>query len=287
MALPLFVDSKTSLYGLFGNPVAHSLSPVMQQAAFMERGFNAVYLAFAIQKEKLKEAVEAIRALSIQGVNVTIPYKVEVIPFLDEVEEEASIIGAVNTIKNEGGRLRGYNTDGKGFIRSLEEEFHPDWSSMNGTILGAGGAVRSVAVALARKGVKRITIVNRNREKAEELARLISAWTSVQVEGWERLSSTLKGSNLLINGTPIGMHPHVEETPVAQEALHQDLIVSELVYTPLYTRLLREAKEKGAKIHPGLMMFVYQGAIAFEIWTGKTAPVNLMEQVVRERLSAL
>lgn len=274
------IDQWTSLYGLFGNPVRHSFSPVMHQAAFSHLGINAVYLAFEIEKGKLKEAVNAIRALSIQGVNVTIPYKVEVIPFLDEVDEEAARIGAVNTIVNRGGALKGYNTDGLGYLRSLDEAYHIVWKEMEVIILGAGGAVRSVAYTLARKGVKGITLINRDLKKAEDLAALLSTMSRVRVEGWEGLHDRIGRSNLLINGTPIGMHPHQDETPVPKESLHPGLIVSDLIYTPYHTRLLREAQEIGARIHPGLKMLIYQGAVSFELWTGLPAPVEVMEQAV-------
>lgn len=278
------INSNTSLFGLFGNPVKHSLSPVMHQAAFNSLGLNAVYLAFQVEEAYLREAVGAIRALSIRGVNVTIPYKVDVISFLDEVDEEALRIGAVNTIRNLSGRLIGYNTDGIGYIRSLQEAFHPDFQEMNVTILGAGGAVRSVAYSLARQDVRRITIVNRDQEKAKNLSLFLSSICPVHVAGWEELEAILKETDLLINGTPVGMHPHIENTPVPKDMLHPDMIVSDLIYTPFTTRLLKEAEEQGAAIHRGLKMLLYQGVLAFEIWTGLPAPIEVMEKALYNHL---
>jgi shikimate dehydrogenase len=274
------MDSKTRLYGLFGNPVGHSLSPQMHNSAFAAMGINATYLAFPIERDTLREAVAAIRALQIGGVNVTIPYKVGIMPYLDVIDEEAKIYGAVNTIVNQDGILVGTNTDGPGYIRSLELEHAPVWRDLRVTLLGAGGAARSVAIAIARQGVEKITLVNRNQERAQELKQLLSSWCKVDVKTWEDLPQVVPNTSLLINGTPIGMFPNTGISPVPKELLVPDCIVSELVYNPLMTQLLKDAQEIGAKIHTGLGMFIHQGALAFQLWTGQQAPIEVMEKAV-------
>jgi shikimate dehydrogenase len=281
------MNSQTVLTGLFGHPVGHSLSPLMHNRAFAECGLNFRYAAFDIDPGQVREAVLAIRALGLRGVNVTIPHKVAVMQYLDEIDEEAAAIGAVNTIVNEGGKLIGYNTDGRGYVRSLIEEMDIELAQQSAVLLGAGGAARGVGVALISAGLSSLVIVNRTIEKAEQLAeqlRTINPGAHVTALPMERLTNTLADSTLLVQTTSIGMHPNTEASPVAAEALHEGLVVSDLIYNPLETRLLLDAKDKGARIHHGVGMFIYQGALSFEYWTGRPAPVDAMRKTVLEAL---
>lgn len=278
------ITSSTKLVGLFGHPVGHSQSPLMHNTAFVERKLDYRYLAFDVAPGELANAVQAIRALGMRGVNVTIPHKVAILPLLDEVDPLARQIGAVNTIVNEQGRLIGYNTDGSGYVRSLVEETHLALTEQRVTLLGAGGAARAVACALAQEGVKAIRILNRSREKAEQLAHLLRPVTDVQVVAPEAYQEAVESATLLINTTSVGMYPHTEEVPISTNWLHSGLIVSDLIYNPLKTKLLAEAERAGAKTHSGLGMFVYQGALAFALWTGVEAPVELMRQTVLRNL---
>lgn len=281
------MNSQTVLTGLFGRPVGHSLSPLMHNRAFAACGMNYRYAAFDIAPEQVGEAVAAIRALGLRGVNVTIPYKVTVMDYLDEVDEEAKVIGAVNTIVNDGGKLIGYNTDGRGYVRSLIEETGVDLAEQSAMLLGAGGAARGVAVALLRAGLSSLIIVNRTEEKAEQLAeqlRMLHPKAQIMSLPMNVAAETLAGCTLLVQTTSIGMHPNTGLSPIASEALHEGLLVSDLIYNPLETRLLRDAKEKGACIHHGLGMFIYQGALSFEYWTGQAAPIQVMRNTVAEAL---
>ena len=278
------ITSKTQMVGLLGHPVSHSQSPAMHNRAFAEKGLPFAYAAFDVAEEDLPDAVAGIRALGLKGVNVTIPHKVAIMPMLDEIDPLAKRIGAVNTVVNEGGRLIGYNTDGMGYVRSLVEETGIQLEQQVVTMLGAGGAARAVAFTLAERGVKQINIINRSREKAALLAEHVSAIVPTkaveQADGREAIAA----STLLINTTSIGMYPHVEDMPIPMEWLHSEMVVSDLIYNPLETRLLREARKLGAQVHSGVGMFVNQGALAFELWTKQSAPSELMRAVVLEQL---
>ncbi|MDQ0877002.1 shikimate dehydrogenase [Paenibacillus sp. V4I3] len=279
------IDSHTILYGVFGDPIRHSRSPIMLNRAFQEAGINAVYAAFHVRPEELGYAVRGIRALGYRGINVTIPHKVEVMQYLDEIDEGARIVGAVNTIVNESGKLIGYNTDGIGYVRSLKEETGIDLKGKSVLLLGAGGAARGVAYALAKEGAGRIYIANRTKERALELAETISAYTEAIGLGMDELGHVVDEVQFVLNTTSAGMHPHVEELPLPLELLRSHHLVSDLIYNPRITRFLREAEARGARIHGGLGMFIYQGAFAFEYWTGTPAPVAAMRQVVEQSLA--
>jgi shikimate dehydrogenase len=280
------LDSSTKLTGVFGYPIGHSLSPAMHNTAFRQCQLNFMYAAFQVKPEKLKEAVRGISALSFRGVNVTIPHKVAIMDFLDEINEEALEIGAVNTIVNEDGKLVGYNTDGQGFIQSLLEEMNRPLQGLSVTILGAGGAARAVAVSLARSGVSNIRIANRSLGKAEILAGHLSSRVSVSACTLDALTEQgLAKTDLLINTTSVGMYPHVDEMPIPEKLLHDRLIVSDLIYNPLETKLLRTASSIGAQVHTGLGMFVHQGALAFQLWTGRQAPIPVMKDIVLHQLT--
>ncbi|MDA5108607.1 MULTISPECIES: shikimate dehydrogenase [Brevibacillus] len=279
------ITSKTQLVGLLGHPVSHSQSPLMHNAAFSEKGLNFAYAAFDVEPERLEEAVAGIRALGIKGVNVTIPHKVAIMPMLDEIDPLAQRIGAVNTVVNRDGRLIGYNTDGTGYVRSLVEETGIDLREQVVTMMGAGGAARAVAFTLAEQGVREIRIINRSRERAALLAEHVGTIVPTSVIDPADGKAAIADATLLINTTSIGMHPQVDEMPVQAEWLHPGLIVSDLIYNPLETRLLKEARACGARVHSGVGMFVNQGALAFELWTGQAAPAETMRDIVLQQLT--
>jgi shikimate dehydrogenase len=274
------LDSHTIMYGVFGDPIRHSKSPIMLNRAFEEAGLNAAYVAFHIGPGQLKDAVGGIRALQFRGVNVTIPHKVEVMDYIDEISEGARIIGAVNTIVNDNGRLIGHNTDGIGYVRSLKEETGIDLKGKKVLMVGAGGAARGVGYALAQEGAEHIYIANRTREKAVELAQSMSEFTATSGMSLDELAEVAGDVGLIVNNTSVGMHPHVDAVPMDTTLIREHVVVSDLVYNPIITRFLREAQSRGAAIHSGLGMFIYQGAYAFEYWTGTPAPVAAMRQVV-------
>lgn len=276
------INSDTVMYGVLGDPIRHSRSPIMLGRAFRETGINAAYAAFHVVPQDLSAAVQGIRALGLGGVNVTIPHKIEVMRYLDEIDEGARVAGAVNTIVNKGGKLIGYNTDGIGYVRSLKIETGATFAGARVLMLGAGGAARGVAYALAREGVERIYIANRTLERAVELADLIGEYTSAVPLRTADIGDIMREVTIVVNTTSVGMSPNVDETPLPAEWLNDRLIVSDLIYNPRVTRLLREAELAGAIAHGGLGMFIYQGAYAYELWTGQSAPVEAMREAVLE-----
>jgi shikimate dehydrogenase len=280
--------AEVNLTGLFGYPVEHSFSPAMHNSAFKEVNLNYLYLPFAIKPENVEEAVKGIKAFNLRGVNVTIPHKQAVIPYLDELSEEAELIGAVNTIENKDGKLIGYNTDGRGFIRSLKEEGDFEAKGKKALIIGAGGASRAVAFQLALEGIDKIYISDLSQDLAKVLADDVNSKVdkakAIVVDSKETDEIVAK-VDLLVDATPVGMYPKVDVKPVVStEVLHKDLVVYDLVYNPLETVLLKAAKEAGAKAVSGLGMLLYQGAIAFEIWTDVDAPIKIMRNALEEML---
>jgi shikimate dehydrogenase len=279
------IDSTTTLYGVLGNPISHSKSPLMMNRAFQECGLNAAYAAFHIEQGTLKEAIQGIRALRFRGLNVTIPFKVEVMSYVDELDESARVIGAVNTIVNDHGKLIGYNTDGIGYARSLCEETGISLQGKRVLLLGAGGAGRGIGYALAKAGAKMIWVSNRTLSKADELVHYISSLTDAKSIASEAIAGIIDEVDLVVNNTSLGMHPNINEIPLDPSLLHAKLVVSDIIYTPMETRLLKEAKARGALTHGGLGMFIYQGAYAFEYWTGRDAPVQAMRDIVLQSLT--
>ncbi len=277
------ISGHTRLGGLLGSPVAHSISPAMQNAAFQMLGLDFVYLCFDTGKADLSTIVEALREMNTYGFNVTMPDKQQIMPYLDEITDAARLIGAVNTVKNEDGRLIGYNTDGLGFTRSLKDCGY-DLGCGEMTLLGAGGAASSIAVQSAMDGVPALHILNRRSGKsypnAERLAAAISRETPCRAEVLDlddpaALCSCLSRSSLLVNATNVGMEPQADATPLKDLAgLHSDLFVYDCIYHPKKTRLLKEAEERGCRTGSGLYMLLYQGAEAFTIWTGQKMPVD-------------
>lgn len=274
--------------GVLGHPVGHSLSPAMQNAALAAMGLDAVYLAFDVPPERLEAALRGLVALGATGVNLTIPLKERAVPLLDWVSPEANRIGAVNTIKIVGQRAEGYNTDAPGFLASLRSA-GVDPAGKRCVILGAGGSARAVAVALAGAGA-RITLVNRTLERAVELARILNEGgrsptaRALPLEG-AAIEAALGEAEILVNTTSVGMAPRADAPlPLPASALHPHLFVYDLIYNPAETRLLAEARQRGARGVNGIGMLAHQGALALEIWTGRPAPVATMERVLREAL---
>tara|TARA_B100000315_G_C14593015_1_gene596994 strand:- start:7242 stop:8117 length:876 start_codon:yes stop_codon:yes gene_type:complete len=275
-------SAKTKVCGLIGDPVEHSMSPVMHNAAFRELGLDYLYVPFRVKKEEIGKAIDGMRALNLRGLNITIPHKVAVIPLLDELDPLAEKIGAVNTIVNNDGVLRGYNTDASGLLQSM-------WTNgieprdKNIVIIGAGGASRAVTFILADKKA-RLVILNRIQELdwAKELANRITQTFRQKIEALEltreNLAKVLNKADILLNATNAGMSPNTEETPVDADLLRPELVVYDIVYNPSKTRLLREAEMINAKTIGGLDMLTWQGALAFQMWTGRKAPVELMKR---------
>jgi shikimate dehydrogenase len=276
------MDSHTVLYGVIGDPIHHSKSPIMLNRAFQERGINATYAAFHVRPDQLEQAIAGVRGLGLRGLNVTIPHKVEVMAYLDEVHEGARAAGAVNTIVNDQGRLIGYNTDGIGYVRSLKEEAEPDLGGKTIVVLGAGGAARGILWALAQEKPKAIVIANRTEEKALELAAAFSPELGITAIPWSSLQKACAHADVIINTTSVGMSPNIAAVPLDCSWLKPNAVASDLIYNPLKTVFLQQAEERGCRIHGGLGMFIYQGAYAFEYWTAKPAPVEVMRETVLE-----
>ena len=278
-----WMNKKTmdTVLGIIGYPIGHSMSPVFQQAALDACGVDARYVAYQVAPDGVEVFVNGLRQPGIMGINVTVPHKLAVMPFLDEIDDWATEAGAVNTIVNRQGRLTGHNTDGYGFLRALQEGAGFEPSGRRTLILGAGGAARGVVLALAREDVGDLTIANRTPERAENLAQLALnrgiAARAIPLAGTD-LAEAAATAELIVNCTTIGMThgPGENETPLPAEAIPPTALVNDLVYNPLETRLLREAAQAGAKTLGGIEMLVYQGAASFEMWLERPAPVAVM-----------
>lgn len=275
------------LFGLLGHPVGHSMSPLMHNDQFAELGLDCYYHAFDVLPNDLEDAVKGIRSLGIAGFNVTIPHKVEVMKYLDEIDEEAAQIGAVNAVVAKDGILVGYNTDGKGFAVSLEQIAGADFLHKKILIIGAGGAARGIYVTLARMGAGAIDIANRTTEKAERLINAnpysIASNPLSLTEAEERLATY----DIIINTTSVGMSPRVDEVPLQLTNMKHGTILSDIIYNPLETKWLKIGKSLGAITQNGVGMFVGQGALAFELWTKQKPNFNKMEQIVMRRLGGI
>ncbi|MFQ6085493.1 MAG: shikimate dehydrogenase [Candidatus Bathyarchaeia archaeon] len=283
------VSSETKLCGVIGDPIEHSLSPVMHNAAFEALNLDYVYLAFRVKKEDLRKSIDGIRGMNFVGVNVTIPHKVNVLPLLDWLDPVAEAIGAVNTIHNQDGELLGYNTDGVGALKALKGRAALRRKRI--VILGAGGAARALAFYLAKE-CDEITILNRTGDRAASLAKdLTNRKLGAVVLGLplnqENLRQSLATADILINATSVGMFPRINDTLVPSQFLSPSLVTFDIVYNPPKTKLLSDAEAKGATAISGVEMFVNQGALSFEIWTGKEAPTEIMRKVVITELRKL
>jgi len=267
------IDQHTALYGVIGNPVRHSLSPALHNAAFSATGLNAVYLAF--EAGDIEGCVRGIKALDIKGASVTIPFKTAVIPYLDKINPLARRIGAVNTIVNDNGWLKGYNTDAIGAVKALEEKI--DLRGMTCLVIGSGGAARAIGFILKERDVT-ISIANRSSGRGKELARSLGCpYIPLHKIGETR-------ADVLIQTTPVGMYPCVDQCPVPEQILVEGLIVMDIVYNPFETRLIRLAKARGCITINGISMFIHQAAEQLRLWTGIDPPVGVMSHAVKEAL---
>jgi shikimate dehydrogenase len=283
------ITGKTKLLGVIGYPIEHSLSPVMHNTAISTLGLDYVYLPLPIQPADLDVAIAGFAAIGLQGFNVTIPHKQAIIPLLFEVSKLAQAVGAVNTVWHTQNGWSGTNTDVEGFIAPLK--LHPrDWSQINPVILGYGGAARAVVMGCIQLGCREVRIVGRNRQKLDQFQQ---SWieaplpVNLGIYPWEDLPKLLPHADLIVNTTPVGMYPHVEESPVDVETMQQlkaGAIAYDLIYTPNPTQFLKQAKQQGAIAIDGLEMLVQQGAAALNIWTGQTPPVEQMRQSLQQHL---
>ncbi len=281
----MIIDGRTKIAGVLGHRIGYTLSPAMHNRAFIALGLNIVYLPFDIEPENLTKVVEGLIALGIVGFNVTIPYKDQIRGYLNSFSEDAELIGAVNTVKNENGYLKGYNTDGLGFIISLKEA-EVVLAGMKAVLLGTGGAGRAVACMLAKEGVSRLCLTDKVRESANSLKGDIERkfdHIEVVTTSPEYLTGEIKKADIIINATGVGRRPE-DHSIIEPQLLRADMVVYDLIYDPWQTPILKNAAEKGAKVLNGLEMLVQQGAAAFEIWTGMPAPVELMRQAALEKL---
>jgi len=279
------ISRKTRVCGVIGDPIEHTLSPEMHNAAFQELNLDFVYVAFRVGKDELRGAIAGARSLDIKGLNVTMPHKNAVMKYLDETGPTAMSIGAVNTILNDRGRLIGYNTDGIGALKALKE----NGISLNGKkllLLGAGGAGKAIAFHSAQE-VEELKILNRTTQKAKDLAEALCKKFDKKIEGNSLSAKTIKkeleDADIVVNATLVGMHPSDDESLIDPSWLRSDLCVMDIVYNPVETELVKDAKSVGAKVVSGVEMLVYQGAASFEIWTDHLAPVKVMKQAISSK----
>jgi shikimate dehydrogenase len=281
------ISTSTRLCAVIGNPVAHSLSPALHNAAFNALGLDYVYTAFRV--EDLKSAMSGMRALeNFRGMSVTIPHKIEVMDYLDEVDDIDRSIGSINTVLNEGGRLCGFGTDGPGALKAiLDAGVDPDNATV--LMLGAGGASRAIAFTLARSaGIGKLVMMDINEPMLRGLAADLASGTNVAVEadllGPDTISARMAEADIIINCTPVGMHPKEDSSLVPPGLFRRGQVVFDVVYTPLETKLLREAASQGCIVISGVEMFINQAVLQFERFTGADAPVDVMRKVLMERL---
>lgn len=269
------INGHTKQLAIFGYPVGHSFSPQMHTFISQKMKLNYIYTAFEVKPEDLKAAVNGIRAMNIAGVNITAPHKYEVMQYLDEISDEAQKFGSVNTVVNRGGKLIGYNTDAHGFYRSLQKnEINPSGADI--LILGAGGAAKPVCMLLAMKGAKSITVLNRTQSKADMLASAVKSTIGYEIH----TKKTLAHYDLVINTTAAGMSPQLDKCPIDDMSFIDDkTAVADMIYNPPKTVFLQRAEENGAKIMNGLGMLIYQGLLAYELFTGVRLPDNMYDIV--------
>ena len=285
------ITGKTQLLGVIGHPVSHSLSPLMHNAALAKLGLDYVYLPFPVAPENLESAIAGFASIGVVGFSITIPHKQAILPLLSEISPIAQAIGAVNTVTRQGDKWVGTNTDVEGFIAPLQTTYHQDWSQKKAVILGNGGAARAVVAGCIQLGLAEIHVVGRNLQKLQAFHQ---SWQNsafadkFQVHEWQELPNLLHQANLLVNTTPMGMYPHVDESPLSSQEmgyLPGDAIVYDLIYIPKPTKFLHLAEKQGAIIIDGLEMLVQQGAAALKIWLQQeTVPVNEMRQALQNHL---
>jgi len=276
--------------GVFGDPVAHSLSPPMQNAALEKEGLEMRYAPFEIDSSQLETALQLLRQLNFVGVNLTVPHKIAACQLMDEVDETAREIGAVNTVKVENGKLHGFNTDGKGFSRAIREEFSVDLRDLRVLVLGAGGAARAIARQCAKENCERLVIANRDFAKAKQLsdelrpffaeARVLGPVARLQAIPWDEaaLRFQIANADLVVNATSLGLSR--DATPIPARLLAPHLMIYDTIYRSSQTAFVSAAIEAGARAANGLSMLLHQGALAFEIWFDRAAPLDVMRKAL-------
>jgi shikimate dehydrogenase len=279
------ISGTTKILGVIGDPIEHSMSPKMHNTAIQALGLNYVYISFHVYSKDLAAAIAGIRSLQIRGINVTIPHKIAVMPYVDEIDPLAQKIGAINTIKNENGHIFARNTDGEGALIALNEAGCDPQGKVI-VILGAGGAAKAITFYLASLA-KRLIIINRSSSHLNELIKSLQKNFQVPIDGISdnntvAIENAIRSAALLINTTPIGMYPHKDEMPIDPSLFHPNLFVFDIIYNPIETKLLHIARTKGCKTLNGIKMLVNQGAIAFEWWTGIKPDKKLMETAILE-----
>ncbi len=276
------------LVGVFGHPVAENPTVVIQEAAFKELGLNWRYLTIAVLPEDLGDAMKGLRAFGMRGINLTIPHKVEVLKYLDEVAPDAQLMGAVNTVRRDGRRLIGENTDGKGFLHSLVKDAHQNPTGKRAVVLGAGGAARAITIEMALAGASHIAVVNRCPKRGRELTALLNDKTRAEASfvHWEGKYEVPLETDIFVNATSIGLFPDIHgKPPINYDSIREKMTVCDVIPNRPHTLFLKEAEERGAKVVDGLGMLVHQGAIGFKMWTGLDAPVAVMKKALKEALN--
>ncbi|MCC2928410.1 shikimate dehydrogenase [Bacillus sp. LBG-1-113] len=272
------------LYGVIGNPIAHSMSPDIHNAALKDLGLDGHYHAFKVEEDSLEDAVKGIRALGVQGINVTVPHKVSIMDHLDHIDESAKVLGAVNTVRREGDKLVGYNTDGEGFVKSLMRILDKPISELSFLMIGAGGAARAIFTTIVRDNPEKFDICNRTIQKAKQLTESAPSFRNVEVLSIKEAEERLEQYDVIIHTTSVGMYPNVEDIPLSLQRAASSAVVCDIVYNPIQTSLLKEAKQKGLKTLDGVGMFVEQAALSFRLWTGHEPDVEKMRSIVVGKL---
>ncbi|MGB5633133.1 MAG: shikimate dehydrogenase [Waterburya sp.] len=284
------ITGKTKLLGIIGDPVEHSLSPVMHNAAIASLGLDYIYVPFPVKQGDLSRAIEGFTAVDLVGFSITIPHKQEIIPLLTEISDDAANIGAVNTVWRTANGWKGTNTDAVGFVAPLKT-MSRNWTQVTPVVLGNGGAARAVIAGLTNLGCQEIHVIGRNPDK---LARFYQSWSHapditslLRIHSWDNLSSLIPAADLLVNTTPVGMSPHVDASPIDQvlmQKLKVNAIAYDLIYTPSPTQFLKLAQTQGITTIDGLEMLVQQGVAALEIWLQQPVPVDVMGNSLKEYL---
>lgn len=275
----IMITGKTKLTGVIGHPIKHSFSPPMHNTAYKKMNMDYVYVPFHILPENIDNLITSAKTMNIQGLNVTIPYKTTIIPQLDEIDEIAQKIGAVNTIQFKNGKAKGYNTDGIGAIKSLKK--YTDLEDKNILILGAGGASKAITFTLTYENPQNITIANRTQQNADTLIENIkkqTPYTNISYIPIQNTDEIIDDIDIIINTTPIGMTPNIDECPINTDKINQKHTVMDIIYNPLETKLLKKAKQQKAQTIPGTHMLVNQGIEAFKIFTNQTPKYEYFEK---------
>jgi shikimate dehydrogenase len=282
------ISGKTRVCGVIGDPIEHTLSPTIHNAAFNHLGLDFVFLAFRVKAADLENALCGMRGLGIHGLNVTMPHKNAVIAYLNTMDTAVKFLGSANTILNEDGKLSGFNTDGVGALKALREN-GTELAEKKVLLLGAGGAAKAIAFSLVKE-VGELVVLNRATEKAEELAERLTGTLGKKVVGGalspDAIAENLQDSDVLINATSVGMNPAANQSIVAPQWLRSDLTVMDIVYNPVETKLAKDAKAAGARVISGVEMLIYQGAASFQIWTGLPAPIEVMRNAAINKLAS-